>query len=265
MTGARASCHTARVSVKPSPVIPAPAATLVLLRDRPAGGVETLLIQRHQNSRFAAGDHVFPGGRLEADDNPEDAEAWCVGLEAAAAARVLGLAEPRPALGYWIGAIRETFEEVGILLAYGADGRLLAGDVGRLAEHRRACQRDNRAFWTMLRAARLRLATDRLVYFAHWITPEGRPLRFDTRFFAAAMPAGQAAVADEREIVGVRWLTPPEALAAQRAGEISLRIPTATTLGLLETATDTADALARLAAQRAGGINPGRPEGRSAR
>src|SRR3972149_2536678 len=111
------------VPVKPPPATPAPAATLALLRDRPAGAFDVLLIGRHGASRFAAGDFVFPGGKVEAEDNPDDAAAWCAGPDPARATRVLGLeTAPHAALGYWIGAIRETFEGGGILLAYGPDG-----------------------------------------------------------------------------------------------------------------------------------------------
>jgi 8-oxo-dGTP pyrophosphatase MutT (NUDIX family) len=238
-------------------VSPSPAATLVLLRDRPAGGFELLLIRRHAKSRFAAGDFVFPGGRLEADDNPTDAAASCAGLTTDDAARVLGLAPDDPAaLGYWIGAIRETFEEVGILLAYAADGgpAVLAPAVRE--DYRRACHQDNRAFWEMVRAERLTLATDRLVYFAHWITPEENPLRFDTRFFAAPTMDGQEAAADEREITEVRWLSPGEALAAAREGRLSLRLPTIQNLRLLDEATSVAQALAGL---RGRAVRPIRP------
>ena len=98
----------------------------------------------------------------------------------------------------------------------------------------------------MLRAERLTLATDALVYFAHWITPEIQPLRFDTRFFAAPMPEGQAAVADEREITEVRWLTPGEAIAANARGQLSLRNPTVKNLQLFDGAPSSAAALARL-------------------
>src|SRR3989442_5243755 len=224
MTARRSSWHTARVSVKPPPAVPAPAATLVLLRDRPGGGVETLLIQRHQASKFAGGDFVFPGGKIEASDAPDGGSAWCAGLEPMAAARRLGLeADRRAAVAYWVGAIREAFEEVGVLLAYGPERHPV--DVGpRFEDYRRACQLDHRVFWQMVRGERLTLATDRLAYFAHWITPEEDPLRFDTRFFAAQTPAGQAARADLREIVAVRWLTPAEALAARARGEGSLRL-----------------------------------------
>jgi 8-oxo-dGTP pyrophosphatase MutT (NUDIX family) len=232
------------VPVKPAPATPSPAATLVLLRDRPGGGVEVLLMRRHLKSKFAAGDFVYPGGKIEPDDNPEDAASWCVGLEVKTAARRLDLeAAPRTALGYWIGAIRETFEEAGLLLAVDAAGRDVAVQAPRFAEYRRACHADNRAFWTMIRTEGLRLATDRLVYFAHWITPEEQPLRFDTRFFAAPAPAGQEATGDDYEMTDLKWLTPAEAVEAQRRGEISLRNPTVRNLMLFDGARTTAEAL----------------------
>ncbi|MGH7313266.1 MAG: NUDIX hydrolase [Candidatus Rokuibacteriota bacterium] len=244
------------MSVKPSPPVPVPAASLVLLRDRAEGGVETLLIQRHHRSRFAPGDFVFPGGKIEVEDMPSDAEAWCAGLDGATAASTLGLADPPAALGYWIGAVREAFEEVGVLLAYVAGGRPASLQRPRLLDHRRACQRDHRAFWELLRGEGLTLATDQLVYFAHWITPEERPLRYDTRFFAAPMPGGQDAEADEHEIVAVRWLTPAEALQARARGEISLRLPTVKNLALFDGAGSTVEALARLGGLPVAPIRP---------
>jgi 8-oxo-dGTP pyrophosphatase MutT (NUDIX family) len=245
------------VPVKPDAAVPSPAATLVLLRDRPRAGVEVLLMQRHRQSKFAAGDFVFPGGKLEADDNPEDAAAWCAGLDEKEAARRLALEhDPRAALGYWIGAIRETFEEVGVLLARDADGAVVRAADPRFAAHRRAVQADNRAFWAMVRAERLTLATDRLVYFAHWVTPEDQPLRFDTRFFAAPMPAGQEAVSDEHEAIDLRWLTPAEVTAARGRGEISLRAPTVKNLALFDGAASVEDALGRLAGREVVTIRP---------
>jgi 8-oxo-dGTP pyrophosphatase MutT (NUDIX family) len=205
------------VPVKPVPVTPLPAATLVLLRDRSVGGFEVLLIRRHAASKFAAGDFVFPGGKIEATDGSDGA-----------------------------GVIRETFEEVGILLACAEDGRLARVDDQRYAAYRHACQRDHRAFWEMLRAERLTPATDRLVYFAHWITPETQPLRFDTRFFAAATPPGQDAVADAHEITEVRWLAPREALDSNARGELPLRNPTVKNLELFDGAASAGVALGRL-------------------
>jgi 8-oxo-dGTP pyrophosphatase MutT (NUDIX family) len=229
------------------PVVPAPAATVVLLRNRPAGSFDILLMQRHHKSQFAAGDFVFPGGKLEVDDNPDDAVRWCAGLDLAGAARTLALEHaPATALAYWIGAIRETFEEAGVLLATTADGGPVRLPAPRIAEYRRAIQADNRAFWAMIKDEKLILATDRLVYFAHWITPEGLPLRFDTRFFAAPMPEGQEVVGDDHEMISLRWLTPGAALEAHRRGELSLRNPTVRNLMLLDGAASTADALGQL-------------------
>jgi hypothetical protein len=108
----------------------------------------------------------------------------------------------------------------------------------------------------MIRAERLTLATDRLVYFAHWITPDTQPLRFDTRFFAAPAPAGQDAAADEREITEVRWLTPRAALEAAGLGELSLRRPTMTNLALFDGAVSAAGALARLDGRPVSTIQP---------
>ncbi len=220
------------------PAIPSPAATLVLLRDRPAGPAEILLIQRHGKSKFAAGDYVFAGGKVETDDIPDDVERFCRGLTAQeASARLGGDLTPRQALGYWVGAIREAFEEVGVLLAYDGRGdfvRFTAGNRDRFEAHRRACQSANPAFFTMLRAEGLTLATDRLTYFAHWITPEEQPIRFDTRFFAAVPPADQVPEVDGHEIVALRWLTPAEAFAALERKEITLRLPTIKNLEALQ-------------------------------
>jgi 8-oxo-dGTP pyrophosphatase MutT (NUDIX family) len=227
-------------------VIPVPAATLVLLRDRAVGGFDILLMQRHAKSKFAAGDFVFPGGKLTREDNPPDALRWCTGLDAARAAKTLALEDTELALAHWIGVIRETFEEVGVLLATSADGGPAHVPAATLTACRRACQADNRAFWELVKREDLRLATDRLVYFAHWITPEGNPLRFDTRFFAAPMPPEQTPTGDGKEVTDLRWLAPAEALDAQKRGDISLRNPTVRNLMLFIEASSAADALARL-------------------
>jgi len=220
-----------------TPVTPSPAATLVLLRDRPPGAVETLLLQRHSKSKFAAGDYVFAGGKVESDDMPADGERFCRGLTPErAGSRLNGNLAPRVALSYWVGAIREAFEEVGVLLAYDESGRPLRitpESRMRFETYRAACQRANPAFFEMLRAERLTLATDRLAYFAHWITPEEQPIRFDTRFFVATMPPEQEPVVDGHEIVDLKWLTPAEAIAAWKRKEIGLRTPTIKNLELV--------------------------------
>lgn len=221
------------------PATPAPAATLVLLRDRPDGAAEILLIQRHGRSKFAAGDCVFAGGKVEADDIPDDVERFCPALgPAEARARLGGDLTARQAMGFWVGAIREAFEEVGVLLAYDRSGAVVQftpENRARFAAHRAACQKANPAFFTMLREEGLTLATERLTYFAHWITPEEQPLRFDTRFFAAEAP-GQEPEVDGHEIVALRWSTPAEVFEALRRKEITLRLPTIKNLELLQQA-----------------------------
>ncbi|MGH7384505.1 MAG: NUDIX hydrolase [Candidatus Rokuibacteriota bacterium] len=242
------------------PAIPSPAATLVLLRDRSQGDAEILMIQRHRGSKFAAGDYVFAGGKVEADDIPDDVERFIRGLTPAeASARLGGDLAPGKALGYWVGAIREAFEEVGILLAYDRGGELVRftpENRERFEAHRAACQTANPAFFTMLRAEGLTLATDRLTYFAHWITPEEQPLRFDTRFFAAAAPPQEPAV-DGHEIVALRWMTPPEAMDASRRKDITLRLPTIKNLELVQGGgARTADILAALRGRAVPTIRP---------
>ena len=215
------------------PVTPVPAATVILLREGHPG-VEVLLMQRHRASKFAGGDFVYPGGKIEVDDNPDDAAQWCQGFDAAKATARLQAPDAKTAVGVYVGAIRETFEEVGVLLAYDASGGWAKVDGPKFGDYRKACQAENLAFWNMVRAENLRLATDKLIYFAHWITPEEQPFRYDTRFFAAPMPEGQMPVADEHEVIDLRWFAPKAAIAAFKAGEISLRNPTVQNMKLVD-------------------------------
>jgi len=123
-----------------------------------------------------------------------------------------------------------------VLLAYESDGHLLRitpESRQRYEAYRAACQESNPAFFDMLRAERLTLATDRLAYFAHWITPEEQPIRFDTRFFVALMPPEQEPVVDGHEIVDLKWLTPADAIDASKRKEIGLRTPTIKNLELV--------------------------------
>ena len=233
------------VPVKPAPVTPAPAATLVLIRDRPAGGIECLLMQRHQKSKFAAGAFVFPGGKIETDDNP-DGRGGLVSRGSTWRRRPAGWASralraPRSATGSAPSARRS--RRPGCSSRSARTAAMRRSTAPRFAEYRRACQADNRAFWDMLRKEGLRLATDRLVYFAHWITPEDQPLRFDTRFFAAPAPAGQEPSGDEHEMTDLRWLAPAEAVAASTRGEIMLRNPTVKNLMRFDGARTVAEAL----------------------
>ena len=203
---------------------PVPAATVTLVRDAPRG-LEVLMLQRNHSLAFMPGVHVFPGGALDTADDSPAVHALCAGLDDAAASRTLGLS--RGGLAYWIAAIREAFEEAGILLAYDASGDIVSLE-GAKAE-RYAGQRCG-DFTAFARGEGLRLATDRLRYFGHWITPVGAPRRYDTRFFLAVAPAGQEARADDRETIAHVWVRPAEALAMHARAALAMRFPTIKTL-----------------------------------
>lgn len=197
------------------PVEPVPAATVVLLRPGPEGP-EVLLTRRPDSMAFAAGLHVFPGGRLD----PVDADPRLV-------ARARGPRDdPDFLLGHRIAAIRETWEEVGVLLGAPRD---TAGD-------QRVGPRTAEAFIALCARLDLELPTDELVEIARWTTPRVFPRRFDTRFFVAALPEGARIRPDPREVTEHRWLTPRAALAAMASGAIAMWPPTSTTLQRLERA-----------------------------
>jgi glyoxylase-like metal-dependent hydrolase (beta-lactamase superfamily II)/8-oxo-dGTP pyrophosphatase MutT (NUDIX family) len=205
-----------------------PAATIVVARDADRG-IEILLVRRPREMAFAGGAHVFPGGAVDPED--EALAAACVGLDDAEASRRLGV--PAGGLAYWVCAMRECFEEVGLLYAY--EGETLARFDSPAS--------DDDDFGAFVRSRRLRLAADRLAYLSHWITQAGRPRRYDTRFFIAAAPEHQEAVHDGREAVAHDWLAPKDALERHAQGAIQLLFPTIKTLELLARFGRVADAL----------------------
>ena len=210
---------------------PLPAATVALVRDT-SRGLEVLMLLRNYQSGFMPGTHVFPGGALDAADHAVELHALCAGLDDAAASRALGV--ERGGLAYWIAAVRESFEEAGLLLAYDAGGALVSLDNeaggGRFRSHRDALNAGEREFSAMLRSEGLRLAADRLLYFSNWITPVGALRRYDTRFFLALAPERQLAAHDNREAIDHAWLRPAEALDRLASGGIKMRTPTVKTL-----------------------------------
>jgi 8-oxo-dGTP pyrophosphatase MutT (NUDIX family) len=176
---------------------PRPAATLMVLRDG-AHGIEVLMTERPQAASFAGGAMVFPGGKLDHGDH----------ALADHAVRPQGWSAEL--LAHAIAAIRECFEECGLLFAAATqDGPLLDG--AALAALDRTAD-----FGALVRGGDLWLRPDHLVAFAHWITPPDRPRRFDTWFFAAAAPLGQAVATDRREVVRALWTTPLAALDTAR-------------------------------------------------
>jgi len=215
---------------------PRPSATLVLLRPGPQGA-EVLMLQRARNAAFLGGAYVFPGGALEPQDSDEGVLRRVRGLTAEQANARLGLAVG--SLSYYVAAIRESFEEAGVLLVQNADGSLVTAD--RAASLRRYRQR---SFAELLEAENLFIPGDALAYFGHWVTPAGRPRRFDTRFFVALAPEGQAGSNDATETVNDVWLRPAEAIERGARGEIEVAFATKYTLNELVRFADPKEAFA---------------------
>lgn len=220
-----------------------PSATVTLVRDAPAG-IEVLMMRRNLQSGFVPGMHVFPGGGLDDEDLLFKNNGLCSCLDDVAASAALGVAAG--GLAYWAAAIREAFEESGLLLARDRAGYIIsltdAGVAARFAEHRRRLNAGAAGFAALLQAENLQLAADQLTYFAHWITPVGMPRRYDTRFFMAEAPAGQEPFQDEQETIAAEWVSPGIALSRHQRGEFDMRTPTVHTL---ETFADY-DSVARL-------------------
>jgi 8-oxo-dGTP pyrophosphatase MutT (NUDIX family) len=238
------------------------AATVVLVRDAAgADGIEVFMLRRNLRSDFVGGAWVFPGGAVDDHDRHGDLDAVCRGRDDADASRQLGI--DRGGLAFWVAAIRESFEEAGILLARTAEGRMVdftdpAVD-DRFRAHRRAVDRGDRRLLDVCRDEGLQLAVDALVYFAHWITPEGPVRRYDTRFFIAAPPGGQVPLHDDREVVAHCWIRPADALARHRAGHFDLITPTLRTLMTLERFASADDALDAAVAVERAARREGRP------
>lgn len=220
------------------PANPADAATIILLRPCPDAAVqdiEVLLVMRNRKSSFVPGYHVFPGGSLDAEDYQPGIERFVRGLDRRQAARILtDMSHPEKALGAWVAGIRETFEEVGLLIACREDSSPVIirtdEEQRRFDGYRRQLNQGTMKFVEMLQAEDIYLPGQRLHYFSHWITPEPLPLRFDVRFFVAEAPAGQSAICDGVELTRHTWLRPSAALADYQAGKIGMVLPQIVTL-----------------------------------
>lgn len=213
-------------------VVPAlPAATVTVVREA-GSSIEVLMMRRNLKSGFVPGMYVFPGGGLDDSDLLFKNNGLCNCLDDTAASAALGLTGD--GIGYWVAAIREAFEEAGLLLARDAKGRLLnfdeAATLHRFEEHRRKLNAGEMDFATLMTAEGLQLAADQLTYFAHWITPVTAPRRYDTRFFMAEAPAGQEPLHDDHETIAATWISPADALVLHERGEFEMRTPTVRTL-----------------------------------
>ncbi|MDX5336073.1 MAG: MBL fold metallo-hydrolase [Marinobacter sp.] len=204
-----------------------PAATLVLTRDT-ENGIEVLLLQRTWEAIFLPGYYVFPGGAV--NEQESEAQPHVVGVEDADISQTMSLDEG--GADFMLAAVRECFEEAGVLLAQDGSGQLIGADHPVLGE-RQALFRDEVSLAQLCEKHGLVVPLDRLAYLSHWVTPPGPPRRFDTRFFVAVAPEGQRAGHDGQETIDHVWISPAQALEEHRAGQRLLGLPTIRTLRVL--------------------------------
>ncbi len=216
----------------------------MLVRDAP--DLQVFMALRNAESTWIAGASVFPGGAVDADDRHASWDARCNGWDDARASAALGMRHG--GLGFWVGAIRETYEEAGVLMARHGDGTPVDASDVEFVGARDALNAGELDFMTFVATHNLMLATDELHPFAHWITPAGSPRRYDTRFFIGAAPPG-AYEHDNTELVASNWIGPLDALGAADRGELDLILPTRRSLEVLARFDRSADVLA---ATRAG-------------
>jgi 8-oxo-dGTP pyrophosphatase MutT (NUDIX family) len=219
------------MSQTPQPAEPKPAATILLLRDEP--DFQVLMVKRHHQIDFASGALVFPGGKTHSGDQDPAWAAHCGGWD--------HFDDEQRTLR--IGAIREAFEEAGILLAERLDGATFGEACDPVV--REAVDRGETAFIDVVRDLGVRLRLDALTVFARWITPVMMPKRFDTWFYAVTAPADQVAVCDGREAVDAEWISPSEVLRLADAGERTVIFPTRMNVQLLNEAASAEDCVAR--------------------
>jgi 8-oxo-dGTP pyrophosphatase MutT (NUDIX family) len=224
-------------------VEPRPAATVILLRDA-GSGLEAYVLRRRSSMAFAAGMHAFPGGRVDARDVADEGIAWS-GLDPAGWAARLGT-DAGSARGFVCAAVRETFEEAGVLLAepnLAADGPQWEADRQALVDRRLALSE-------LFERRGLAIRSDLMSPWAHWITPRFEQRRYDTWFFAAALPDGQQARDVSGEADHADWIRPPDAITAADRGEVAMLPPTRVVLEQLASY-DSVGAVVEAAAGRA--------------
>jgi 8-oxo-dGTP pyrophosphatase MutT (NUDIX family) len=233
----------------PSAVPVRDAATVMLVRDGD-DGLEVFMLRRNLRSDFVGGAYVFPGGAVDPHDRHQNLEPVCTGRSDADASGQLGV--DAGGLAFWVAAIRECFEEAGVLLALGDDDALIRFDdpvvAARFDRHRTAVDQGRRRLVDVCLDEGLRLAVDSIYYFSHWITPEGAPRRYDTRFFITRAPDGQVPLHDDHEVIANLWVRPEDALECHAAGDFELIFPTIRSLVSLSQFDSADDVLAHAAA-----------------
>jgi 8-oxo-dGTP pyrophosphatase MutT (NUDIX family) len=205
------------------------AATVLLLRDGPTG-LEVFMVRRHTASGFMGGAHVFPGGKVDPSDVAVADRVIATDLDRTLAKLPRTPGRERAAeisLGLYVAAIRETHEEAGVLLARRADGKEIGPETWARVE---AARKGTPSFAELIAAEDLVLDLDRLVPWAHWITPSRESRRFDTHFFLVRAPLDQTPSIDAHETTESEWLAPKIGLAKHDAGTIHLPPPTLVSL-----------------------------------
>jgi 8-oxo-dGTP pyrophosphatase MutT (NUDIX family) len=211
------------------------ASTVVLLRPDQNGSFEILLTRRPPEMRFLGGFYVFPGGTVHQEDYSARVLGRCRGLSGNKAQEMLGNQHDREvALGHWVAAIRELFEEVGVLLCQSESGAPIDWRAQRTIENfelkRRAIVKEELAFGEFLESEGLYCDLSRMIYFFHRVTPEFYPMRFDTRFYLAPLPAHQTPLSRSEEVTHSLWISPAEALSQVDRYDFPILPPTTTVL-----------------------------------
>lgn len=241
------SDSTSATAQLPNEVALRPAATVMLIRDRSVGGFDVFMLQRTHNAAFAKGMYVFPGGRVDEVDSAQELEDLCDGMTDAEASALLQL--PSGGLSFWVAAIRECFEEAGVLLARHLEsGEIVRFDdpevEARFAIARQQIYDGTLTLVELCRRENLRLITDSIFYVSHWITPVGETRRFDTRFFVACAPNSQEPLHDDGETIASLWVEPSDALARNKRNELAMIPPTISNLEFLVPHSTTEDVIA---------------------
>jgi len=210
-------------------IVPAPASTVVLLRDAADGGLTVFMVKRPPAVSFAAEAQVFPGGLVDSDDARPQILARSPGLDPAEAARRMGMAEGdegNQCVSHYVAAVRELFEETGILLGRREDGQELSADDAAALKESRVELLNGHPFWEVLNRRGLIITPEALVYVARFVTPEGGRKRFDARFFLLHAPTGQNASVHAAEATEGGWYRPEEVLERHRRDDLTLLPPT---------------------------------------
>jgi 8-oxo-dGTP pyrophosphatase MutT (NUDIX family) len=226
------------------------AATVMLVRDgegeRP---LEVFMLRRNLQSGFVGGAYLFPGGAVDEADRHSDLDPVCTGRSDADASALLGVDDG--GLAFWVAAIRECFEEAGVLLATTPDGHVVRFDDpevdARFVTHRADIDSGRRRLVDVCTEESLQLDVGAMHYFSHWITPVGAPRRYDTRFFVARAPEAQVPLHDDHETIANLWIRPADALERHRAGDMEMILPTIRSLRAIGRFATSAELLAAAA------------------